>query len=304
MIPTKVKIGLTKEYSANGKKYVVPNETAKIVRGSAGIEGKGKVRIIEVADSTLVTSASVKAVSKGVSGRAFKKIIVHEDIDLPVNAKIPAEEIIRPRGWFSEKYANEEIGKGIYNPFFGCFSIIDGLRVQLNEQELVSNPAVGGQLVVDPTASINTVEAVAFTESEKLFHSVERSMTALAYIYGKVKAEGGDIDAFIRAYTRRPVATKAQILGSDDLKLKINSQSSIEVATGTFGFHTHAVHNELVNRDEKLYGLVGDPTLKVSRINASGEATPYLGAYDVRREKWAAVRAYADELAQGRALQG
>jgi hypothetical protein len=302
--PKKVKIGLTKKYSANGKTYTVPNDTARITRGFAGIEGKGKVKIIEVADSTLITSASVKAISKGVSGRAFKKVIIHEDIDLPVNAKIPAEEVIRPRGWFSEKYANEEIGTGIYTPFFGCGSVIDGLRVQLNDQKLIANPTSGGEAVVDPTKSTNMVEAVAFTESEKLFHSVERAMNALAYIYGKVKSEGGDIDAFIRAYTRRPIATKDQILGSEDLILKVNSQSSITATKGTFGFHTHAVHRDLVDRDEKMYGLVGDPTRTMTRMNDAGDKTPYLGAYDVRREKYAAVKAYADELRQNRAFQG
>jgi hypothetical protein len=302
--PKTVKIALTKKYSDMGKTYVVPNDTAKIVRGSVGIEGKGKVKIIEVADAALIDSSSVKAVSKGVSGRAFRRVIVHENIDLPVNTKIPAEEILRPRGWFSEKYANEEIGTGIYTPFFGCASIIDMLRVQLGDAKLVSNPSSGGETVVDPTASINMVESVSFAESEKIFHSVERAMTALAYIYGKVKSEGGDIDAFIRAYTRRPIATKDQILGSEDLELKVNSQESIEAVKGTFGFHTHAVHRALVDRKEKMYGLVGDPTRTMTRMNDAGSKTPYLGAYDVRREKWEAVKAYADALRENRAFRG
>ena len=51
------------------------------------------------------------------------------------------------------------------------------------------------------------------------FYSIEKSTNVIAYLYGRVKSGKADVSAFVDSFTRRPVATKLDLLGSYDLKI-------------------------------------------------------------------------------------
>jgi hypothetical protein len=290
---------LTSASTYRGSPVIVPRGTTSITVKSKGVGGNGTVKLVQVIDPTLVSVTGL--------GRLFRKVIIHQSIMVPLDDKIPAEEIIRPRGWFSDKYANEAIGREIYRPFFGCGSVVDQLLASTGVTAPATTPTTSdGDIKVDASKAVNMVPALSTQETDKIFHSIERSMSALAYVYGKVRAEGGDTDAFVRALTHRPIATMEEILGTDDLKFNVKSVSEITVEKGQIGFFSHAVNEQLINRpdNERLFGLLSDPSLKVKRLGGSGESLSYLGAYDVRKEKWEAVKAYQTKLIQDRAFRG
>lgn len=308
-----------------GERGLTPAAGAVIVRGVPGPFKRGTVSDIEVVDATIVALGKSKA---------FASAAVTIMIDVPVTNEVPTEEIIRPRSWFSKKYANDLIGRDIYQHFFGCGSIVDELRIALDENEIIESPDDAIAQVeagASGTDFLKYVDALTIKTSKVLTHTIERSANYLAYAYGQVKRNSRDVESFIQQYTYRPIATRTEMFGDDDLEFSIEANGKAtplartstpaQAQEGEFsgwedprlneeptypfvGFHTSAIHPQLVTSDVPLAGLVEDMTLRLPRINADGARTPILTKFDMRQEKWSRVMAYYDALMRARAFRG
>lgn len=318
------------------KKVLVPSPPGKATVGSPGVFGK--IIGVEVVDAGLTSlstqvatgtsstsqqaknaAAQKKTKNKAaatVSGQVFKDVILYEEVSVPTETSMPIEEIIRPR-WFSQAYTNENIGKRIYQPFFGVPSIIDeaafdGLGATVSS--LPPTNSVEGD-PKDPDQDLDKLKSdLSAEENARARLSIERSVNFISYIYGLVKTRGLDVDDFIRQYANRPIATLPQILGDPDLDFSVDSQGKATVKTVTdadgktrtprIGFHSMAVHPTLVDNTAKLAGLLEEPELHVQRINSTGKAEPIPPEYDVRKEKKDRVRRYIAALSLGPGYRG
>lgn len=283
--------------------HLVPHPHGKIVQGSKkGFYGN-KGTVLGVA----VTKERSTRQRVGSLGRwAFEEVAIYERVPVTVDTSIPIEELLRPY-WFSPKYSNFNIGPQIYQPFFGCDSIIDDLKVQGLVQTPTSND---GDKSVDATSSA-TDRSV--DESLQLLKdqfstvgeaSAEKAVNILAFLYGRITSQGLDVDSFIRSYTNRPIATKDEVLGSDDLVLSVGSRNEAQVEKGRMGFHSAAFNNSLIENTSPLAGLVIDPDLLLPRVNNIGKTSAYY-MKDIRKEKKSRVMEYITQLkADIRALRG
>lgn len=238
--------------------------------------------------------------------KVFEEIILHERLPASFEQrKQPIEEALRPP-WFSSKYSNVNIGPKIYQSFFGCNSIIDDLKIQ----GLLETPVSDDKDKSSESQSVDPDKTPAQVAGEIVQHlnaqtdaSVEKAVNILAFIYGRVRSQQMDVDAFVRAYIDRPIATKDEILGSEDLKIKVDPATKAAYAeTGTLGFHSPAISKDLSDIGN-LAGLIIDPDLRLPRINNFGATSPY-NLRDIRTEKRDRVAAYVAALARGVGLRG
>jgi hypothetical protein len=253
----------------------------------------GKLRGIEVLEDAREVEPSVYA---------YGAVLLHEDILVGGTSEVTFESVVFP-GWFSRKYENDKIGKEIYARFFGCLSVVDDLVVTDTAGETIDAHAreVEGPVIVpfdrdgkDLTAG-QVKEMVGKADARCAELSTERAANLIAYLYGRVRSRGLDVESFIDQMTYRPIATKQDILGSDDLTVSVNAAGEISY-TGVPGFHTMAVHPAVVDTDRKLLGLMVDASVPLARITGSKKSERIYGAYDVRREKYLAVKAYLASL--------
>lgn len=283
-----------------GDGILVPKGSGvRVKAGDKGFFPTGKIVTVEVlSDGVYATGPSGR--------RMFKKVQLYEKLSVSVTEKIPVEEIIRPRSWFSPKYANTTIGEKIYQPFFGCSSVIDNLvtsagDAKLSAQATPSPTAVSASS--DPAASLQLLSA---EESKRIQYTIERALNAVAYLYGRIKAAGLDVDEFISQYTDRPIATMRQMFGDLDkitFDIAANGKVTAKPSDAFIGFHTMAIHPQLVQKSG-LAGLVDDPSLQLRRINNIGTPSSIPTAYDVRNEKYAQVMAYYQAIVNDRAFRG
>lgn len=269
---------------------LVPSPPGKLGLNGTGVYGK--IIGVEVVDPTLVTVNKAKS---------YSAVVLYEEIDVPFQSSVPIEEILRPN-FFSPAYASANIGSKIYQPFFGCDSIVDEI--------LVSGAGSGSQnsnsketLEIVPTTSINDlVKELSEEEKRRGRASIEKAANFIGYVYGVVKAQGKDVDDFIRSYNHRPIATMVDILGSSDLDLSV-SGTQVEITKGDFGFHSHAIHEKILNAGP-LAGLVEDPNSQVSRLDGAGKPEEVLATYDIRKAKRDRVLLYRAALSTGPAFLG
>lgn len=256
-------------------------------------------------------AAVTKAKAGTTKGQVYQEVILYEEVDLDTQSHVPIEEIIRPK-WFSEAYTNSNIGKKIYEPFFGVPSIIDEAAFDgLGAKVVTSEPPLDGA-AVDAVENKEKVIAKLIAEEEaRAKISIERSVNYISYVYGLVKAKGLDVDEFIRQYSNRPIATLPQMLGDPDLELSVDSSGKTQAAkragtnvTPQIGFHSLAINTTLVNSKTKMAGLLDEPTLHIQRINNTGKAGPIPPEYDVRKEKKDRVSRYIAALGLGPGFRG
>jgi hypothetical protein len=256
---------------------------------------------------------TTKKVASKTSGKAFKNVAVYEEIDVAVSGSLPIEEVLRP-SWFSTAYANQNIGSKIYNPFFGCGAVVDGLSVSGT-----TPPSSDGSSDSEPVdASVSKEDLnkkLQAEEKSKVDNSLEKALNLLGYEYGLVKQQEMDVDAFIRDYTDRPIATLQDIFGDSDLKFKVKDAAvggdakPIDVTrngttvTPRVGFHSGATHPDLVAKG-KLVGLTTDLQLSFPRVNGVGAKEPLVQDYDVRPAKKLRVVKYIADLGRGPGFQG
>lgn len=316
--------------------YVPMGSTAIKVNDKKGLYG-GKIVGIEVAKdadvlpvSFNVTSqvqqyketgaaghqvvASTKTVKSTKRGVAFSHVSIYEEVTVPVSGTLPIEEVLRP-SWFSTAYANQNISKKIYQPFFGCEAVVAGISAQGTSTQ--SADAGPDSEPVDATTSAkDLMTRLQAEESSKRAISVEKALNILGYEYGQVKTQGMDVDTFIRDYTDRPIATLNDIFGDSDLTFTIVDSAvggdvkAKEVTakdgskrTPRVGFHTGAVHPDLATKG-KLVGLTTDLQLGFKRVNGVGKEEPLVQSYDVRPKKKLQVMAYIAELTRGPGFRG
>jgi hypothetical protein len=276
---------------------LAPSGEVKVSPGDTGV--MGKIGAIQVLD------ADVRYSGDRVF---FKKVLLHESVEVPLNQSLPVEELIRPRAWFSAKYGNLLIGEQIYQPFFGCNSIIDDLRLKdgkLTLSQDVSSAVDQVVVVSNPENPPGEVNAISTAEAKKLLYTIEKAVNTIAYLYGKVKSRGLDVDEFIRQYTRRDIASLTDILGSPQLVFDVKGTKAVKNASagGRVGFFTTAVHHQLVKQGS-LVGLLESPTTGMKRVAGDGAETPVDPVYDVRKEKKDRVMAYQVALTRGPAFKG
>lgn len=282
---------------------LVPSPPGKVKGGDKGVFGK----IIGIR----VTDPQIRPAVGAISGQVYEEVIVYEEIDLPTESVVPIEEIIRPK-WFSPAYTNSNIGKKIYQPFFGVPSIIDEAAFDgLGEKAVTSEPPLDGAAIDATEDKDAVITKLTDEENTRAKVSIERSVNYISYVYGLVKAKGLDVDDFIRQYSNRPIATLPQMLGDPDLELSVDDSGKTQVAkragtnvTPQIGFHSIATHASLVDSETKMAGLLDEPTLHIQRINNTGKAGPIPPEYDVRKEKKDRVRRYIEKLGQGPGFRG
>lgn len=277
---------------------LTPFGDVKVSPGADGV--MGKITAIQVLNADLHKTDN--------RGWMFSKVLLYESVEIPLNKTLPVEEIIRPRAWFSAKYGNLLIGDQIYQPFFGCNSIIDDLRLKAGKLKLsqdVSSAVDQSVVVANPENPPGEVTAISLSEAKKLLYTIEKAVNTVAYLYGKVKSRGLDVDEFIRQYTRRDIASLTYILGSPQLifDIKGTKASKNDSAGGRVGFFTTAVHPQLVSQGG-LVGLLESPTTGMKRVAGDGAESPVDPAYDVRKEKKEKVMAYRAALTRGPAFKG
>ena len=143
-------------------------------------------------DEDLIVNVLLPAIDAQLPIPVYETVILYElKQDTKVeDIQMPVEEVIRPI-WISKIYRNPEIGSAVYMPLLGVSSITD------------QNFAGTG------------IPSVKFDGKE--FYSVERAVDYLTYRYSS-KRVCGDTNSFVEEYTKRPIATLRQILGSPDGK--------------------------------------------------------------------------------------
>lgn len=240
------------------------------------------------------------------TGRAFKEVILYERYDTGMQRKKPIEEMLRPP-WFSPSYKNVNIGPKIYMPFFGCGSLIDDLKIQGLLTTPTSND-VDQSMDASSVATDKTVDQAAQDILAALTKdsdsSIEKAVNIMAFIYGRVKSTGLDIDSFVRSYIDRPIATIDEILGSEGLQVQLTPDGEMQAMNGgSLGFHTAAIHRSLKVKGQPLVGLLKDPDIHLNRIGGLGKTSAF-NSRDIRAEKWERVDAYAARLSSSVAFIG
>lgn len=160
----------------------------------------------------------------------------------------PAPEVILKPGWYSNVWNPDEISEAVYAPLLGTLAITDDETVTSPEgfRSLVDQlfRAYGFDTVMvaiegedkGVTVEVNGQSLVAFDLSAS---NVERAIDGLTLLYAQVKKQNLNAQEFIRAYTRRPIATLPEILGSKDLQF--NPDGTVkDPSTMIEGFHSRA----------------------------------------------------------------
>lgn len=244
------------------------------------------------------------AVSTANVTYVWKQIIIHEEVSVTkkVEKLLPVEEGIRPP-WFSPLYSNWFIGDEIYTPFFGCGSVVDqslfitdqGAAAfgtgRAEQQDILDKLKAAGNDRRQVLQILQDAKAKKITDVP----DVESSVDVLAYIYGEVRRLNLDAHRFVHDYTRRPIATMEEILGSEDLEYQINGDK-LTLVSGTPGFHSTAI----ADVGGQLRGLIDNPDLALSRLkNGAGKKAPLSRDLDPRPGRRAKVLEYLQDINVG-----
>lgn len=233
----------------------------------------------------------------------WKKVAIYEKVDTKrkIAKLIPIEEALRPP-WFSPLYSNWFIGDNIYRPFFGTGSVVDEAVFVSPEGTATFGTSRGKQQQLleeleqadGDNAKIMQILERAKADSLSDIPDIESSLDVLAYLYGEVRRLGLDVHKFVHDYTRRPIATMEDILGSADLEYKVEDvggKRKLTLVTGDPGFHSTAV-----GKFDSLLGLVDDPDYERPRIHDKGKKSPLSKLLDPRPGRREKVQAYIDDI--------
>lgn len=219
---------------------------------------------------------------------------------------LPAEEYIRP-GWYGDAWNTQNVGK-VYDAFFGVGSITDPTQIADPQGASTGSPlgeADDGLLrgfglqqsgfEDDPATTAFDADrkfapAVLTLQSKA---SIAQAVEFLVQTYSYIKQGGLDPDAFIGAYTWRPIASLSDMFGSSDLEF---SSDGLQVLRGIEGFHSRAF-----GPYENLFGLV---TPEVELVLDTKVANKAAQRNDVRKRRYDLVVAYLTAIQFSRALLG
>lgn len=264
-------------------------------RGDNGMYGK--IEVIRVIDP-----GTTKVPETGNS--VFNHVIVYEEVEHEVPVSSGSEMVLKPN-WLSMSYDASRISEDIYQKFFGCDAITEDLIAEGLQFRISSTEKDGVDLVVDPQTSLNDViselnDAVA-TKNQI---TVEKAINYAAYAYGLVKRDNSlRVDEHIRTYNYRPIATLEQVLGTSDLSIETNADGTISKIRGSVGFHTMAVHPDVVTNKTKFCGLMQNPAAQFSNVNSTYRRAPLQEQVDVRKDKRQRALHYALSLQESVAIK-
>ncbi len=328
--------------------------SSKLKAGSKGPKGGKIVQIqcfgdgvvsVKGSEINKTTATAKKTKSNDPKARARSKVkddtylfmwrkiaIWEEKLDnSPITTTIPPEEAIRPP-WFSPLYSNWFIGDKIYEPFFGCGSVVDAAVFTTPGGNAVVGTSRNKQtqLLADLKAADGNNSKIAQilnnARADDLADvpDVESSIDTLAYIYGQIRQMGLDVHRFVHDYVYRPIATMENMFGSADLSYSIggdgdtgsgnasgkvsrttqaqqsafpSANQRLQVDKGTSGFHSAAIAPPPINKD--LLGLVDDPDRELPRLRPQGKKYPIAKSLDPRPGRREAVQSYSDSLEGG-----
>lgn len=231
----------------------------------------------------------------------YEELVVYARVEYEVErAEIPVEEAMRPP-WFSPLYSNWFIGKDVYDLFFGTGSIVDPLVVRFGQVDEVAGIGVEeesklrAEIRASDGSTAKVLAALKKYDPKRLSDvpSIEGAADAIAYLYGRVRQEGHDVNRFIQDYIGRPIATMEDIFGSADLEFKTEKGKEHEVKQGTAGFHSRAILPY-----DNLIGLLKDPSTGMPRLFGKGKARTISPKLDPRKGRRKAVNAYVRSLGQ------
>lgn len=276
-------------YGPAGDTIQVPNPPGTITVGAKGLKG-GVIKLVQVLRPYTYETF--------LNARYYHSILVHEEVKVPyddgTDPRVPVEYVAQP-SWLSPAYDNDQVGKKIYQHFFGCDSIVDQIMVG----ELANIPPRPGDdgtptdVDEDEQALKQRLRTV---DQKRSLLSIEVAVNTIAFLYGKVRSEGLDVEEFIQTFVRRPIASKREVLGSYDLELQV-SAPDVQVKKGTLGFFTLSLHPDVVNA-KNLTGLMHDPSIALAQMDRDGKKA-MAAAYDVRWEKLERVDLYIAALSNG-----
>jgi hypothetical protein len=161
------------------------------------------------------------------------------------------EKLLIP-GWFSDAWHPENISDSVYQPLLGCDAITGDpeiatddaflrlLRTLFNindETNVLETDDQAAAAQIDKRDGFVSVNADG-TLSSFQFGSggIEKSIDGLVLLYGIVKRRGLDVQRFISEFTKRPIASLTDVLGTSDLEFDDDGN----VIAGHEGFHSRA----------------------------------------------------------------
>jgi hypothetical protein len=206
------------------------------------------------------------------------------------NLLLAAEEYIRP-GWYGDLWTNQRVGE-VWNELFSTGAITDPTTVNDMSQSSAgaqqTTPSTGD--ATGPSDPQRNAPGVADLQAGC---SIRQAVDFLLTTYSYIKQQDADTDAFIGAYTWRPIATLIDIFGTTDLTYDSTGENVVQ---GFEGFHSRAVgpYND-------LFGLVSAEIETVLGIKRGSTAAQKV---DIRRERRDQVNQYLTALLFGSALLG
>ncbi len=254
-----------------------------------------------------VNTKKVKRVSDKDKAYLWRKAVIYEEVNnkKTVTKILPIEEGLRPP-WFSPLYSNWFIGEQIYEKFFGIGSVVDeslfvaptgaaSFGTGKSEQAaIMAKLKEAGNDRIKITAALEEAKAKNLGDVP----DIESSIDALAYIYGEVRRLNLDVHRFVNDYTRRPIATMRDMLGSEDLQYEVDGKK-LKLVQGVAGFHSTAIAPF-----GELLGLVDNPDAELPRLNSKGKREALNKSIDPRPGRREKVIAYRDEIGGGRGALG
>lgn len=231
----------------------------------------------------------------------WKQIVIYEEVktNKKVSKILPVEEGLRPP-WFSPLYSNWFIGSEIYEPFFGCGSIVDQALFSTDNGAVATGTGRSQQQeMLDKLKSadndrkkISQILDDAKAKNITDVPDIESSVDVLAYIYGEVRRLNLDAHRFVHDYIYRPIATMEDVLGSADLEYKLDGDI-LKLVKGTPGFHSSAI----ADVGGQLRGLLDNPDLSLPRLKkGAGKKSPVSRDLDPRPGRRAKVVEYLEEI--------
>jgi hypothetical protein len=210
---------------------------------------------------------------------------------------LPPEEYIRP-GWYGDCWAPSKISE-VYYDFFGVGAITEATQIQNTdgnfEGGLYGTNDAASQLrqIADTNEDLKVAKDQIIALSQTKDATIADAVALLVLTYSVAKHGSFDIEALIKAYTWRPIATLLDMFGSNDLML---TPDGLDVAQGIEGFHSRAF-----GPWDNLFGLVPPEINDILDIKEGSAASKRA---DTRKRKRDLVLAYKATLELGRVILG
>ena len=293
---------------------------AEIEKGLVGkvIKGKGKV-VSAIAASG---GSEVKINNRGalVVTEGAMEVVYHKQLFVNKPINVPPEKALFP-GWMSPIYSNINIGRHFYQPLFKVGAITDPLLVvgagtkvleetpSLDKLSASKANRMSQQALNKLSPTHLAANAKDFRErlkSEKLGDAVSGSLAAssvaeielgatirqavieVTKAYKELKSRDRDLDAFMKGYGWRPIATMIDVLGKANFDVtKKPSKGKRRLADGE-GLHSRAFG--------PYQGLAHLEHEQAYRVFKKGRRRKVAAGIDPRMERFLWARAYFNTL--------